>query len=67
MTEPRLLTIGQICDALRQPLWRIEYVLESREIRPTARAGHARVFGFDVLDVLRSEIAAIDAAKGGAL
>ena len=38
-----LMTIGQIAQQLDQPLHRINYVINSRNIREAARAGRLRV------------------------
>jgi hypothetical protein len=43
--EPtRALTVGEIAARLGQPVHRIEYIIDSRGLRPTAWAGHARIF-----------------------
>ncbi len=56
-----LMTIGQIARLLQQPVHRIAYVIRSRQIRESARAGHFRVFDLSAVGRIRQELAAIDA------
>lgn len=43
--EPdKALTIGEIARRLSAPIHRIEYVISSRGLKATQRAGHIRVF-----------------------
>ena len=37
-------TVGEIARRLKQPTWRIGYIIRSRQIEPSARAGNIRVF-----------------------
>ena len=53
-------TIGAIARRLDQPIWRVDYILRSRQIRPAARAGNARVFTEDDVDRIASELRHID-------
>lgn len=59
------LTIGELCRQLSQPLHRIEYVIRSRKIRPTSRAGHARVFDEADLQRIRGELDRIARDRSG--
>ena len=43
-SPPIVPTVGSIADRLGVPVHRIRYVVESRGIEPTGRAGNARVF-----------------------
>ena len=42
--EPQALTVGEIARRLGCPVHRIEYLIRSRGMRPSYRAGNARVF-----------------------
>lgn len=43
--EPdKALTIGEIARRLGAPIHRIEYIISSRSLKATLRAGHIRVF-----------------------
>ena len=55
----RELTTGVIAKELDCPYWKVQYLLQSRGIKPDHRIGHLRVFSPAVLDVLRKEIAKI--------
>ena len=55
----RMLTTGLIAKELNEPLWRVQYLLQSRGIKAEQRVGHLRVFTPDVLPQLENEIAAI--------
>jgi len=61
---PRVRTIGAIADELKQPPERIAYLIRARRIQPIAMAGNVRLFGSDVVRVLRREINSIDARRG---
>jgi hypothetical protein len=59
-------TVGEIASRLGQPLHRIEYVIRSRHVRPTGRAGNSRVFTEEDVAQIAAELSAIDRRKGGA-
>ena len=59
-----LMTVGQIARLLKQPQHRVQYVISSRNIQESARAGRLRIFDLDAVDQIRQELAAIDAAAG---
>ena len=61
----RALTVGEIAARLGQPIHRIEYVIESRGLRPTAWAGHARVFAESDLQFIESVLRRMDADREG--
>ena len=61
-----LLTVGVIADRLNEPLHRIEYILRTRNIRPSALAGKARVFAEEDIERIAEELRLIDAGKDGA-
>ena len=41
---PQMPTVGVIARRFDEPVHRIEYIIESRDIRPAGLAGNARVF-----------------------
>lgn len=63
--QTRVPTVGEIARRIGYPLHRVEYVIRSREIHPTGRAGNARVF--TDMDVARiaSELRRIDDERQG--
>jgi hypothetical protein len=65
---PALLTVGRIAAELSIPIHRVGYVLATRpHIQPAALAGNARLFDRRALALIRHEINAIDARRGGAV
>ena len=59
--EPtRALTVGEIAARLGQSVHRIEYVIDSRGLRPTAWAGHARIFSESDLQFIESVLHRMD-------
>jgi len=62
---PYFPTVGEIARRTGYPQHRVEYVIRSRDIRPTARAGNARIFSEADVDRIASELRRIDAERGG--
>ncbi len=63
-SAPKLITPGVIATELDEPLHRVLHVLATRpHIRPAARAGTLRLFGRDVVAMVRHELNAIDARR----
>lgn len=63
---PRLLTPGRLAAELGEPLHRVLYVLATRpHLRPCARAGTLRLYGRGTVDLVRDELARIDALRKG--
>lgn len=61
---PKLRTPGVPADELGVPLHRVLYVLRTRRhILPTASAGRLRLYDRDALELLRHELATIDARQ----
>ena len=58
-----LMTVGQIARLLKQPAHRITYVISTRRIMESARAGRLRVFDLQAVDQIRQAIAAMDAKQ----
>lgn len=57
---PTAPTVGEIARRLEVPLHRVEYVIRSRGIRPTSRAGNARVFSDAAVEMIGSELQRIE-------
>jgi hypothetical protein len=67
-----LPTVGEIARRLDEPIHRVEYILRSRAITPVGRAGHARVYSDEDVELIAEELRRIDADRsrmtgGGAL
>jgi hypothetical protein len=56
-------TVGEIARRLGQPLHRVEYVLRTRDIRPTSRAGNALVYAEPDIARIASELAEIEGRR----
>ena len=56
-------TVGQIAKELGCPIWRVQYLLTARKIKPIGRAGALRLYAPGVVDDLRREISAIAQRK----
>ena len=57
-------TPGVLAADLGEPLHRVLYVLRTRRhIRPTANAGRLRLYARDAVELLRNELAMIDARR----
>lgn len=55
----QMLTTGQIAEKLDIPLWKVQYLLNSRGIKPEQRIGHLRVFLPTIVDRLKAELDAM--------
>jgi hypothetical protein len=62
---PEERTVGAIARRYDEPIHRIEYVIDSRGIRPSSRAGNLRVFSEAAVQRIGSELRRIDAEKQG--
>jgi hypothetical protein len=49
-------TVGEIARRLNEPLHRVEYVIRSRNIKPSALAGNCRVFGEEAVQLIEQEL-----------
>jgi len=63
MSKPYYAT-GDISRMLCEPKHRVEFVIKSRGIVPSFRAGNARVFDRQHLDLIADAIREIDRRKG---
>jgi hypothetical protein len=64
MSCPALLTPGRIAQALAVPLGRVQYILRTRRIDPTARAGILRLYDSAALRQVEEALLEIDARMG---
>jgi len=68
MTIPTTVpTVGSIADQLGVPVHRVRYVIESRGIEPSGRAGNARVFSDADVDRIASELRRIERERERAI
>jgi len=49
-------TVGQLAQQTKSPIWKIQYLLRSHDIREIGRAGNMRMFSPDVVEILRREL-----------
>jgi hypothetical protein len=63
LTTPRQLTIGEICRRLSEPPHRVRYVMQTRGIAPSSRAGMAGIYTEADLTHIQSELRRIDSEK----
>ena len=63
-SEP-IWTVARIADHLGVARHRVEYVIDTRGIRPLGTAGIARVFDPSDIQLIRHEVARIEAGRGG--
>jgi hypothetical protein len=57
---PNVPTVGEIARRLGVPLHRVEYVIRSRRIEPTGKAGNAYVYSDADVDRIASELRRIE-------
>ncbi len=62
---PFLDTSGRVAAKLGVPVHRVQYVLKSRQIVPSAFAGRLRLFNRAAVARIRHELNAIDARREG--
>lgn len=55
MSNPGILTVGEIARKLDCPVHRVQYLITSRNIKPIQRVGGYRIFSNDILEKLRDE------------
>jgi DNA-binding transcriptional MerR regulator len=54
--QNELLTVGDLVRLTGQPIHKIEYLLSSRNITPTQRAGRFRLYGPDTVERIQCEV-----------
>ena len=59
-----LLTVGGLCRRTGEPLHRINYVLRSRKIQPSGRAGVLRIFDEPAAKQIEAALEQIDRKQG---
>lgn len=57
-------TVGEIARRLGEPIFRVQYVIRSRDIHPVGRAGNARIFNEADVAFIASELRRIDREMG---
>lgn len=63
-SPPAVRTTGKMAADLGVPKHRVEYVIRSRGIRESARAGQFRLYGRDAFRAVADALDAIDARRG---
>jgi hypothetical protein len=58
-------TVGEIARRLDEPVHRIEYILRTRDIRPSGMAGNCRVYAERDVERIAAALQGIDARKEG--
>jgi hypothetical protein len=58
-------TVGEIARRLGEPIHRIEYVLRTRNIRPSGLAGNCRVYPDKDVERIAAELQRVDSRKDG--
>ena len=61
---PSALTLTEIGRRLGEPPHRIRYVIRSRGLRPSKRAGHCGLFSESDVDFIGRELRRIDLGRG---
>ena len=64
-TSQPMPTVGEISRRLGVPLHRVEYVLRTRNIRPSGIAGNCRVYADEDVERIAAELRRIGARKDG--
>lgn len=65
-TDPPILaTVGEISRRLKCPLHRIEYVIRTRKINPSGRAGNSLVYPDEAVARIRDELRKMDRERSG--
>lgn len=65
LTVTTLPTVGEIAARLGVPVHRVVYLIQSRNIQPAGKAGHARVFSESDVQYIASELRRIGAEREG--
>lgn len=61
----KALTVGEIAARLGRRVHQIEYIVESRGVKPMVWAGHARVFSETDFQYIASVLKRMDADRAG--
>lgn len=56
IANQNLLTVGEVAETLGVPIYRLQYLIRTRNIKPVQRAGILRLFTSDQLELIRAEI-----------
>lgn len=53
---PELKTTGQVAEHLGEPIYRVEYVIKTRKIKPAGRAARFRLFDANGVQQIRQAL-----------
>jgi hypothetical protein len=53
------LTVGEVVKKLDCPIWRVQWLLRTCDVKPIGRAGVLRLYEPNVMDVLQKELDSI--------
>lgn len=56
MSVEKLLTVGEIANRLGCPIHKVLYLINSRQIKPSQRAGALRIFNEETIETIRMEL-----------
>jgi DNA-binding transcriptional MerR regulator len=59
----KLLTVGDLVKLTGLPIHKVEYLLSSRNITPTQRAGRFRLYGPDTVERIKCEVQKMSGAQ----
>jgi len=62
--QTSLLTVGELARVLGVPIHKVQYVLRTRAVKPSARVGNFRVFSQADAEYVASVLRRIDADRG---
>lgn len=62
--DKRLLTIGEVAELLGVSVHRARYVVDSRRIKPTQRAGILRLWHVDDIPTIERALRGIESSNG---
>ncbi len=65
ISAPAMPTVGEIARRLAEPVHRVEYILRTRNIRPSGIAGNSRVYTEEDVERIAAELQGINARKDG--
>ena len=62
---PTVPTVGEIARRIDEPVHRVEYIIRSRNILPSGRAGNLRIFTDADVEQIATELRRIASRRGG--
>jgi hypothetical protein len=61
-----LMSVGQIAKHFNDEIWRVEYILRSRRIKPLGKLGNANIYGAAAVRLVGEALKTIREKKGDA-